>query len=235
MIENNNDLDSDIWKEIKEQFENLKLASGVDPDETYQRSLEDMFGLTQEDLDDMDRHTEVVLRTKQIDVNVIDDSAVFPKYAYPTDSGFDLYSTIDYTLPPFGRALIPTGLRFSFDEGTELQIRPKSGLAINQGLTVLNTPGTVDCFSEDMKVLTIDGEKRINELKINDIVFSFNEKTLEIEKDTIVNIFNTGEQEIIVFETEYGTLEVTPNSEIYTKNGLKLAKEITDTDEIIVF
>ena len=75
----------------------------------------------------------------------------------------------------------------------------------------------------------------INELKINDIVFSFNEKTLEIEKDTIVNIFNTGEQEIIVFETEYGTLEVTPNSEIYTKNGLKLAKEITDTDEIIVF
>jgi dUTP pyrophosphatase len=176
MIENNNDLDSDIWKEIKEQFENLKLASGVDPDETYQRSLEDMFGLTQEDLDDMDRHTEVVLRTKQIDVNVIDDSAVFPKYAYPTDSGFDLYSTIDYTLPPFGRALIPTGLRFSFDEGTELQIRPKSGLAINQGLTVLNTPGTVDAgYTGEIKVIlfnTNNSEVTINKgMKIAQAVF----------------------------------------------------------------
>lgn len=176
MIENNNELDQDIWKEIKEQFENLKLTSGVDTDETYQRSLEDMFGLNQEDLDDMDKHTEVVLRTKQIDVNVIDDSAVFPKYAYPTDSGFDLYSTVDYTLPPFGRALIPTGLRFSFDEGIELQIRPKSGLAINQGLTVLNTPGTVDAgYTGEIKVIlfnTNNYDFKINKgMKIAQAVF----------------------------------------------------------------
>jgi len=212
MIENNNDLDSDIWKEIKEQFENLKLASGVDPDETYQRSLEDMFGLTQEDLDDMDRHTEVVLRTKQIDVNVIDDSAVFPKYAYPTDSGFDLYSTIDYTLPPFGRALIPTGLRFSFDEGTELQIRPKSGLAINQGLTVLNTPGTADAgFSGEIKVIlfnTNNYDFKINKgMKIAQAVFcpvmngryiNFNRVDEIKEKDRKDNGFgSTGIQNIL--------------------------------------
>jgi dUTP pyrophosphatase len=212
MIENNNELDSDIWKEIKEQFENLKLASGVDPDETYQRSLEDMFGLTQEDLDDMDRHTEVVLRTKQIDVNVIDDSAVFPKYAYPTDSGFDLYSTIDYTLPPFGRALIPTGLRFSFDEGTELQIRPKSGLAINQGLTVLNTPGTVDAgYTGEIKVIlfnTNNSEVTINKgMKIAQAVFcpvmngryiNFNRVDEIKEKDRKDNGFgSTGIQNIL--------------------------------------
>jgi dUTP pyrophosphatase len=212
MIENNNDLDSDIWKEIKEQFENLKLASGVDPDETYQRSLEDMFGLTQEDLDDMDRHTEVVLRTKQIDVNVIDDSAVFPKYAYPTDSGFDLYSTIDYTLPPFGRALIPTGLRFSFDEGTELQIRPKSGLAINQGLTVLNTPGTVDAgYTGEIKVIlfnTNNYDFKINKgMKIAQAVFcpvmngryiNFNRVDEIKEKDRKDNGFgSTGIQNIL--------------------------------------
>jgi len=212
MIENNNDLDSDIWKEIKEQFENLKLASGVDPDETYQRSLEDMFGLTQEDMDDMDRHTEVVLRTKQIDVNVIDDSAVFPKYAYPTDSGFDLYSTIDYTLPPFGRALIPTGLRFSFDEGTELQIRPKSGLAINQGLTVLNTPGTADAgFSGEIKVIlfnTNNYDFKINKgMKIAQAVFcpvmngryiNFNRVDEIKEKDRKDNGFgSTGIQNIL--------------------------------------
>jgi dUTP pyrophosphatase len=45
---------------------------------------------------------------------------------------------------PFGRALVPTGLKLSFEEGYEIQVRPKSGLAIKQGLTVLNTPGTVD-------------------------------------------------------------------------------------------
>jgi hypothetical protein len=75
----------------------------------------------------------------------------------------------------------------------------------------------------------------INDLKINDIVFSLNEETLEIEKDIITNIFNTEEQEIIIFETEIGILEVTPNSEIYTKRGLLFAKDIKENDEIIVF
>ena len=45
---------------------------------------------------------------------------------------------------PFGRILVPTGIKVSFPEGHEIQVRPKSGLAIKQGLTVLNTPGTVD-------------------------------------------------------------------------------------------
>ena len=126
-------------------------------------------------------------------------------------------------------------MKLSFEEGYEIQVRPKSGLAIKQGLTVLNTPGTIDCFSKDMKILTIDGEKTIEELKINDVVYSFNEKTLEIEKDVVINIFDTDEQEIIIFDTDNGVLEVTPNSEVYTKNGLKLAKDIKETDEIIVF
>jgi dUTP pyrophosphatase len=70
--------------------------------------------------------------------------AIKPKYNYPTDSGFDLHSVIDITIPAFGRALIPTGLKFDIDDGYEIQIRTKSGLAINQGLIVLNSPGTVD-------------------------------------------------------------------------------------------
>jgi dUTP pyrophosphatase len=72
--------------------------------------------------------------------------------------------------------LIPTGLRFSFDEGTELQIRPKSGLAINQGLTVLNTPGTVDAgYTGEIKVIlfnTNNSEVTINKgMKIAQAVF----------------------------------------------------------------
>lgn len=74
----------------------------------------------------------------------IDPKAVTPTYNYPTDSGFDLHTTKSFIIPPFGRVLAPTGLKFNIKEGFEIQVRPKSGLALKQGLTVLNTPGTVD-------------------------------------------------------------------------------------------
>jgi dUTP pyrophosphatase len=70
--------------------------------------------------------------------------AVDPKYNYPSDSGFDLHSVQDLEIPPFGRILVPTGLSFDIKDGYEIQVRSKSGLAINQGLMVLNSPGTVD-------------------------------------------------------------------------------------------
>lgn len=70
--------------------------------------------------------------------------AVTPFYNYPTDSGFDLHSVEEITIPAFGRALVPTGLAFDIETGHEIQVRTKSGLAINQGLMVLNSPGTVD-------------------------------------------------------------------------------------------
>jgi len=55
---------------------------------------------------------------------------------------------------PFGRILVPTGLKFDIPDGTEIQVRPKSGLAIKQGLTVLNTPGTVDSgYNGEVKVI----------------------------------------------------------------------------------
>jgi len=67
-----------------------------------------------------------------------------PEYVYNTDSGFDLRSTKDVEIPPFGRLLVPTGLSFDIPKKCELQVRPKSGLALKKGLSVLNTPGTVD-------------------------------------------------------------------------------------------
>ena len=75
---------------------------------------------------------------------ILHPDAIHPKYNYDSDSGFDLHSVEDVVIPAFGRALVPTGLKVSFEEGYEIQVRPKSGLAIKQGLTVLNTPGTVD-------------------------------------------------------------------------------------------
>jgi len=70
--------------------------------------------------------------------------AVTPKYNYETDSGFDLHSIEEVVIPSFGRALVPTGISFDIKDGYEIQVRSKSGLAINQGLMILNSPGTVD-------------------------------------------------------------------------------------------
>lgn len=80
--------------------------------------------------------------------------AVTPFYNYPTDSGFDLHSVAEITIPAFGRALVPTGLSFDIETGHEIQVRTKSGLAINQGLMVLNSPGTVDCgYTGEVKAI----------------------------------------------------------------------------------
>jgi dUTP pyrophosphatase len=144
MQEINREEETDLWKQVQEQFEKLKLQTGIESDENYKRELDEILGLSDEDFKEIDENTKLLLSRKNVQVQLLDNLAVYPKYAYPTDSGFDLHSTIEYTLPSFGRAIIPTGIKVSFDEGLELQIRPKSGLAINQGITVLNTPGTVD-------------------------------------------------------------------------------------------
>jgi len=82
------------------------------------------------------------------------NDAVSPYYNYETDSGFDLYSVVDVTIEPFGRALIPTGLSFDIKDGYEIQVRSKSGLALNQGLMVLNSPGTIDNgYTGEVKVI----------------------------------------------------------------------------------
>ena len=197
----------------------------------YEKMAEE-FGF---DIRELTKEMDDYQPTMGVNYSVSNEDAVSPSYAYETDSGFDLYSTEDVTIPPFGRVLIPTGLSFDIKDGYEIQVRSKSGLALNQGLMVLNSPGTVDCFSEDMKILTIEGEKNIKDLKINDIVFSFNEKSLEIEKDTIFKIFDTDIQDVLIIETEENTLEVTPNTEIYTNRGIFLAKDLQENDEIIIF
>lgn len=88
--------------------------------------------------------------------------SIDPKYAYPTNSGFDLYSTEEITIEPFGRALIPTGLHFDIPDGYEIQVRSKSGLALKQGLMVLNSPGTMDQgYTGEIKVILFNTSKDI--------------------------------------------------------------------------
>lgn len=92
-----------------------------------------------------------------------------PEYAYNTDSGFDLRSTKDFEIPPFGRVLVPTGLRFDIPEKCELQVRPKSGLALKKGLSVLNTPGTVDNgYTGEVQVIVINLSNETQTIKRGD-------------------------------------------------------------------
>lgn len=69
-----------------------------------------------------------------------------PSYATPGAAGMDLLAavTAPLVIPPGGRALVPTGLRIALPHGHELQVRPRSGLALKHGITMPNTPGTVD-------------------------------------------------------------------------------------------
>lgn len=70
--------------------------------------------------------------------------AVLPAYAHPSDAGMDLRSVADLEIPCGGRALVPTGLVALLPPGYEAQVRPRSGLALKHGVTVLNAPGTID-------------------------------------------------------------------------------------------
>ena len=70
--------------------------------------------------------------------------ASLPSYAHPGDAGMDVRSVEDVELAPGARALVHTGLVMILPPGWEAQVRPRSGLALKHGVTVLNTPGTID-------------------------------------------------------------------------------------------
>ena len=74
----------------------------------------------------------------------INQSAELPTYAHPGDAGMDIRSIEELTIEPGARALVHTGLVMVLPPGYEAQVRPRSGLALKNGVTVLNTPGTID-------------------------------------------------------------------------------------------
>ena len=99
-----------------------------------------------------------------------------PEYQTPLSAGLDIRANLDesVTLRPLERAMIPTGLFVELPEGCEMQIRPRSGLAAKHGITVLNSPGTIDAdYRGEIKVIlvnlsnepfTIDAGERIAQM-----------------------------------------------------------------------
>ena len=87
--------------------------------------------------------------------------AIIPAYQTKEAAGFDLHSIEDVVIKPNERKLISTGLAFEIEFGYEVQIRPRSGLAAKHGVTVLNTPGTIDSdYRGEIKIILFNhGDK----------------------------------------------------------------------------
>jgi dUTP pyrophosphatase len=95
-----------------------------------------------------------------IEIRIVNTSQnALPEYATPGSSGMDIRASLDrqVVLKPMERALIPTGLFIQLPEGYEAQVRPRSGLAIKQGITCLNSPGTIDSdYRGEIKIILIN-------------------------------------------------------------------------------
>jgi dUTP pyrophosphatase len=82
--------------------------------------------------------------SRALKVKRLSAGAVLPAYAHPGDAGLDLYSAVTASLEPGERRLIGTGISIELPADTEGNVRPRSGLALKHGITVLNAPGTID-------------------------------------------------------------------------------------------
>ncbi|MDR1316886.1 MAG: dUTP diphosphatase [Spirochaetales bacterium] len=96
-----------------------------------------------------------------LEIPCLCDGAALPLYASQSAAGADLKSSADITIQPGEYALVPTGIRLAIPQGMEAQVRPRSGLALKHGVTVLNAPGTIDAdYRGEIKVLLINHGKK---------------------------------------------------------------------------
>ena len=104
----------------------------------------------------MSDSSSITVHIKRLDADV-----ELPTYAYEGDAGLDLRSAADVVLEPFERALIPTGLAIALPDGYAGFVQPRSGLAIKQGLSIVNTPGLIDShYRGELKIIAINLDPR---------------------------------------------------------------------------
>jgi len=93
----------------------------------------------------------------EILIRRLDAGLPLPSYAHPGDAGADLMTTVDVTLAPFERAVVPTGVAIALPEGYVGLVHPRSGLAARHGLSIVNAPGTVDAgYRGEIKVCLVN-------------------------------------------------------------------------------
>lgn len=95
-----------------------------------------------------------------VPIKILDDSVEIPSYAYTGDAGLDIRSNEDLVIQPYDRALIHTGLAIAIPEGYAGFMQPRSGLALKQGLSIVNTPGLIDShYRGELMVIAINFDK----------------------------------------------------------------------------
>jgi len=150
-------------KEMQDMLKFLDSLDNENNDVDYNAIMETL-GL---DIPELEKEIQEYIPTIDLSYKKTKENTIDPKYAYISDSGFDLYSTEDVWIHSLDRQLVSTGLHFDIPEGYEIQVRSKSGLALKQGLMVLNSPGTVD-------------QGYLGEIKI--ILFNTTREKVKIEK-----------------------------------------------------
>jgi dUTP pyrophosphatase len=148
-----------------------KLSKAINPDDPY--SYEEFMGeysnshgITQ---GDMIADTSN-LDSFKFDINYVNKSNnPNPEYATSGSAGFDLRSNVNLTIQPGDFDKVPTGLFFELPENFEMQVRPRSGLAAKHGVTVLNSPGTIDSdYRGEIIVILINHSKEPFKIEIGD-------------------------------------------------------------------
>ena len=133
----------------------------------------------------------------KINIERINKRAIIPFQAHEGDAGMDLFSVEEVVLKPMERKLIHTGIKIQLPKNTEAQIRPRSGLALKTGITVLNTPGTIDEGQRGEIGITLINlgteEFKVEEgMKIAQMVIK---PTLSLEVEEVVELTETSRGE----------------------------------------
>lgn len=199
--------------------------------------------------------------TVVVKLEIMYPDVVVPEYSHEGDSGMDVraYFSDEWVLKTYGQAkvdyfrnqpnalrhvmignqervIVPTGIKVAIPPGYEIQVRPRSGYAAKHGLTVLNTPGTIDCVPFNTNILTLDGEKKAIDLfNANDkiSILSFNEENYCIEEDIISDAWIVPNHKLIEIETEGSLICIPPDKEVYTRRGWVKAADLSHSDEIL--
>ena len=103
------------------------------------------------------------MESKKLEVRIkrIDKGLPLPRYAHTGDAGCDLYSREEVIISPGERALIGTGIAISLPQGNAAFIQPRSGLAAKHGVTIVNTPGLIDCqYRGEIKIILLNTDPR---------------------------------------------------------------------------
>lgn len=141
----------ELEKEFQKLLKELEVTMG---EAIADMEIKEIEGVN---LEELEKNFKIPRPKQKLTYEKIHPDAVEPKYNYVSDSGFDLHSTLSLNVPPLGRMIVPTGIKLSIPVGYEIQVRSKSGLALKQGLMVLNSPGTVDQgYTGEIKVIVFN-------------------------------------------------------------------------------